>query len=298
MSKEEEGEQNHETTGEPENKSTGPQDHGSTGPQDNANSGAAVGAFAKAAAFGKDVGGRGEGGVEDIYLWEHGTTVEPWPEPVDGKVLLDGLECLVTRFAVLPRWASVALALWVVHTYAFLLRQVATYIGVESPEKRCGKTTLLTVLCELVNRPVVASNISSPAFFRVIAEKKPTLLIDEADTVLHRNRELKGIINAGYARKTGYVIRMTPWKGQTSNFKLQTPDFAGGGEGDGEGECNGGIHDKGLELARFSSYCPKAIATIKHLPETLADRCIVIQMQRKSLREKCERLRNLKGDET
>ncbi len=98
-----------------------------------------------------------------------------------------------------------------------MLRQVATYIGVESPEKRCGKTTLLTVLCELVNRPVVASNISSPAFFRVIEEKKPTLLIDEADTVLHRNKELKGILNAGCARKTGYVIRpRTVWIGETS----------------------------------------------------------------------------------
>ena len=40
------------------------------------------------------------------------------------------------------------------------LREVAAYIGIESPEKRCGKTTLLTVLSELVNRPVVAANIS------------------------------------------------------------------------------------------------------------------------------------------
>src|ERR1043166_9648838 len=49
---------------------------------------------------------------------------------------------------------------------------------------------------ELVNRPVVAANISSPAFFRVIEETRPTLLIDEADTFLRGSDELRGILNA------------------------------------------------------------------------------------------------------
>ena len=66
-------------------------------------------------------------------------------------------------------------------------------MGIESPEKRCGKTTLLSVLNKLVHRPVPAANISSPAFFRVIQELQPTLLIDEADTFLVRgNDELRG----------------------------------------------------------------------------------------------------------
>jgi putative DNA primase/helicase len=46
-------------------------------------------------------------------------------------------------------------------------------------------------------------------------------------------------------------------------------------------------------LARFSSWCPKAMAAIGNLPETLADRCILIHMQRKTPAEHCERLRNL-----
>jgi len=29
-------------------------------------------------------------------------------------------------------------ALWIMHTYAFQLRDVSTYVGIESPEKRCG----------------------------------------------------------------------------------------------------------------------------------------------------------------
>src|SRR4249920_60018 len=128
--------------------------------------------------------------------------VQPWEQPVDGTLLLNEIAAVLRRFVVLPKWAPEALALWVVHTYGYDLREVSTYVGVESPEKRCGKTTLLSVLSEMVNRPVVAANISSPAFFRVIEEARPTLVIDEADTWLQGNDELKGILNSGYTRKT------------------------------------------------------------------------------------------------
>jgi len=103
--------------------------------------------------------------------------VEPWPEPVDGNALLNALRQVLVRFVVLPAGADVVLALWTLHTYAFELRDVTTYIGIESPEKRCGKTALMTLLSELVNRPEPAANISSPAFFRAIEETQPTLLI-------------------------------------------------------------------------------------------------------------------------
>src|SRR5207253_1094825 len=95
------------------------------------------------------------------------------------------------------------------HTYVFQFRDVTTYIGIESPEKRCGKTTLLSVLSELVNRAVVSTNISPSAFFRVIEEASPTLLIDEGDTFLQGNDELRGILNSGYSRKTAFVVRVT-----------------------------------------------------------------------------------------
>jgi len=198
--------------------------------------------------------------------------VEPWPEPVDGKVLLDELVWVLGSFVVLPKWGKEALALWTLHTYAFELREVTAYVGIESPDKRCGKTTLLTVLSELVNRPVIAANISSPAFFRVIEEARPTLLIDEADTFLQGNDELRGILNSGYSRKTAYVVRVAS---QESEARSQ------------------GADGKGSRLARFSCWCPKAMAAIGSLPDTLADRCIVIGMQRKTSKEECGRLRNL-----
>jgi hypothetical protein len=64
----------------------------------------------------------------------------------------DSLRSLLTRYVILPEHAAEALALWIVHTYAFELRDVTTYLGLESPVRRCGKSTLLTVLSRLVNR--------------------------------------------------------------------------------------------------------------------------------------------------
>src|SRR5207249_230683 len=48
-------------------------------------------------------------------------------------------------------------------------------------------------------------------------------------------------------------------------------------------------------LAKFSCWCPKVMAAIGRLPDTLADRCIMIRMQRKTPKEQCERLRNLEA---
>src|SRR2546428_12792468 len=47
--------------------------------------------------------------------------VEPWPEPVDGRILLYELRELIRRFVVLGRWAAEIVALWIVYTYAYEL---------------------------------------------------------------------------------------------------------------------------------------------------------------------------------
>src|SRR6185369_3092624 len=120
----------------------------------------------------------------------------PWPDPVDGNTLLTEMASLLRLFVVLPTWAAETLALWTLHTYAFELRDISTYIGIESPTRRCGKTTLLTILAQLVNRPLVAANVSSPSFFRAIEELRPTLMIDEADRFLKGKADLQGILNA------------------------------------------------------------------------------------------------------
>jgi putative DNA primase/helicase len=202
--------------------------------------------------------------------------VQPWPEPVNLAEVLHEIVGQLQRFVVVPKWAAETLALWIVHTFAYELRDIATYIGIESPEKECGKSTLITLLSQFVNRAAVSSNISPSAFFRVIEDLKPTLLIDEADTNLRGKDDLAGILNSSYTLATGFVWRIC---------YDPVRELAQAGE---DGDTNSAGH-----VARYSSWCPKAIAAIGHLHPTLASRCIVIRMQRKTAREECERLKRL-----
>src|SRR5262245_40995386 len=89
-------------------------------------------------------------GVHHSQLTIHNSQPSPLPPPSSvAPPPLDHLAQLLRRFVILPPWAAETLALWILHTYAFHLRDVTTYLAIESPEKRCGKTTLLTVLSEL-----------------------------------------------------------------------------------------------------------------------------------------------------
>lgn len=94
------------------------------------------------------------------------------------------------------------------HTYTFEFRDAVAYVAIESPEKRCGKTTLISVLAAMAHRPLIASNISVGALFRAIDTCSPTLFIDEADTFLAGNSAMRGIINSGNTWRTAYVLRM------------------------------------------------------------------------------------------
>jgi hypothetical protein len=236
----------------------------------------------------------------------------------DPSALLSDLRDVIKRYVVLPELAAETLALWVVHTYAFTLRQVTTYIGVVSPEKRCGKTTLLELLGGLANRSLTAANISPSAMFRVIEETQPTLLIDEADTFLQGRDELAGILNAGYRKGNSYVVRVADrtWRkkhplGGTSYTSPQNNTSAQNDAGPDFTQWSPDLRpvssDFGhpvsefcslpSDFAKYSCWCPKVMAAIGRLPDTLADRCIIITMQRKMAGEKCERMRHLNATE-
>jgi putative DNA primase/helicase len=133
--------------------------------------------------------------------------VEVWPEPVNGAALLDELVAVIHGFIICDRDTAIATALWCVMTWLIDRFQVAPLAIITAPEKRCGKSQLLSLIGRLSNRPLVASNISPSAVFRVIEAHRPTLLIDEADTFMRDNEELRGVINSGHTRQAAYVVR-------------------------------------------------------------------------------------------
>ena len=181
--------------------------------------------------------------------------VEPWNEPVEGAQLLQTICDTFARFIVLPDGAGEALALWVLYSYVSDAFFVSPRLALNSPVKRCGKTNTMSILAKLVCRPLPVSNISAASVFRTIDKFKPTLLMDEAETFLRDNEELRGILNSGHTKPTAFVVRLV---------------------GDG------------FEPTQFLTFAPIVFALIGKLPDTLEDRSIAIPLRRRAPKEKVE----------
>jgi hypothetical protein len=182
---------------------------------------------------------------------------EPWPEPVDGAAMLDGIAAAIRKHVVMSDTSRDTSALWAVHAYLLDCFLVSPRLGVRSPTKRCGKTTLEDVLSRLVPRPLPTANVTPAALFRVVEAYRPTLLIDEADTFLYDDDELRGLINSGH-RKGGTVLRTV-----------------------------GDDH----EPRAFSTYSAVVIALIGTLPDTINDRAVPVDLKRRLRSEPIEPFR-------
>ena len=189
--------------------------------------------------------------------------VEPWPHPVNPAELLTGISDTVSRFIVCDKETADAAALWVGMTWLIDVIHIAPLAVITAPEKRCGKTQLLSILSKLSYRPLSASNISPASLYRCIDAWQPTLLLDETDAFLKDNEELRGVINSGHSRDNAYVIRTVGDE--------HTPK-------------------------RFSTWGAKALSGIGHLSDTLMDRSIVLELRRKLTHESVERLRYAEPD--
>jgi Protein of unknown function (DUF3631) len=185
--------------------------------------------------------------------------VEPWPESVNGVVLLSDIRKHLKNYVVLSsQHAETAIALWILHTWVFDAFDITPYLAITSPSRRCGKSLLMTILYWLCSRAKKNDSMSKAAIYRSVEADRPTLVLDEVSWVLDLKDERQGILCGGFER-LGHVE-----------------------------VCEGEGNDIGVK--RFSTYCPKAFGLIGKLTATLMDRSIEIKMQRK-LKEKVFRLR-------
>jgi Protein of unknown function (DUF3631) len=126
------------------------------------------------------------------------------------------------------------------------------YLSINSAEKGSGKTRVLEVLEMLVHEPWLTGRATAAVLVRKIDDVKPTLLLDESDTAFGGEKEyaeaLRGVLNSGY-RRSGTASCCTG-KGENMAYK------------------------------DFETFCPKAIAGIGKLPDTVADRSIPIRLKR------------------
>lgn len=189
-------------------------------------------------------------------------TLEWKPEP-NWADMLEEITAFVCRYVVLNEEQAVLVALWIVHTHALDAADTTAYLTIKSAEKRSGKTRLLEALSHLVARPWLTGRVTTAVLVRKTSAEQPTLLLDESDAAFRGDREyseaLRGILNVGFQR--GGVASLCV--GQGANLTYQD----------------------------FPVFCPKAIAGIGKLPDTVADRSIPIDLKRRSPSEKVERFR-------
>ena len=178
--------------------------------------------------------------------------------------LLDKILEFLCRHIVFPsRDAAIVTALWVAHTWPFASFDCTPYLHIFSPVKMCGKSRFLECLKLVCRLPWYSILPTEAVLFRKIQAHCPTLLLDEIDTVFTQgaadpNKEgIRAVLNAGYER--GATVP----------------------------RCQGPNH----ELKEFAVFCPKAIAGIANLPDTVASRSIKIPLARRKPGEKIQKLR-------
>lgn len=163
---------------------------------------------------------------------------------------LDAIKTFIRRFVFLSEYQARVAAAWVVHTHTFEAAYATPYLAITSAEKQSGKSTLLEVLELLVAEPWLTGGVSKAVLVRKINSRAPTLLLDESDAAFAGDKEyaeaLRGVLNTGHKPSGKYSC------------------------------CDG----PSLEPKDFRTFCPKAIAGIGKLPDTVADRAIHFRLKR------------------
>jgi Protein of unknown function (DUF3631) len=157
----------------------------------------------------------------------------------------------------------IAVALWIVHAHALRAFDVTPYLHIRSPQKRSGKTRLLELIEQLVQRAWRVVEATAATVFRKIHRDEPVILLDEVDAIFKSKpsetaEALRGVLNAGYRR--GAVVP----------------------------RCTGKNFEK---LEDFGVFGAKALAGLGRLPDTTADRAVPIVLARRKKRERVARFR-------
>lgn len=188
---------------------------------------------------------------------------EPTAEQFNGAEILNKVYAFIRHYVYLSEPQARIVAVWIAHTHAVGSATTTPYLNINSAVKQSGKTRLLEACELLVHRPWLTGRTTAACLIRKVDQVRPTLLLDESDAAFNGEKEyaeaLRGILNTGFY-SCGVASACV---GQGSN----------------------------LSFKDFRTYCPKAIAGISTLPDTVADRSIPIRLQRKKAGEVVARFR-------
>ena len=127
---------------------------------------------------------------------------EPWPEPVDGKELLDETEAQLRRYVVIHDEAAGTIYTLTV-PFAWVHDEIATFspiLLVEGADSDVAKTLFCQIHSLLTPRARMIVKPTGPALYRLVDHAHPSLYIDNGDKLLAHDSDLADITNSSWMR--------------------------------------------------------------------------------------------------
>jgi putative DNA primase/helicase len=182
--------------------------------------------------------------------------VEPWPDPVDGAELFDTLKETFRRFIFASEEDYHLLALKAFESFLIDCFSCLAILRIRSPEKGCGKSTVLDVLELLVQKAFLCITATVASLFRTTTQYHPSFLIDESKEFGKNNDDLRAFACAAYER----------------------------------GRTVPRINPNTLEVELFETFSWLTLASVEALDETIEDRAITVFLKRKPAHVETEEL--------
>ena len=124
--------------------------------------------------------------------------IEPWPDAVPTAVILPELIKQTQRFVVMGDDDAIVVSLWAMFSWIHGIAIHSPILAIGSADIDSGKSTLVGVLERVTPRPRNATEITGPGAYRIVDRERPTLFLEEADSVFSRKSDLAHIINASW----------------------------------------------------------------------------------------------------
>jgi hypothetical protein len=144
-------------------------------------------------------------GLLDIERERRGIgDVEPWSDPVDLNALLDEIHKHRRRFIIIhDEHGAVTTTLWT--AFSWVHNEIATHsppllITSADEEGNAAKTLLCKYLQYQTPRGKVVGELSGASFFHMIDRVHPTLIIDNAESLFRRKKDLVELLNDSWTR--------------------------------------------------------------------------------------------------
>lgn len=186
---------------------------------------------------------------DDQGNWHEVPSAKEPVETVSGADVLDAAVRNLKRFLWLDQEEYYdLLVLWAAHTWVYEVFPFTPRLGFTGDEPGCGKTFAEELTGYLSSNPIPASNVTPAALRMLIAQRKPTLMLDETDKIFGatrgKNQDLQQVVNVGYRRG------IPAWKVRNN------------------------------ELVEEDQFCPVIMDGIGNLPKTILTRTFVIPMRK------------------